>query len=65
MKKNIFSSIAVAGLALLTLGACADSDYTSKYQNPSTTRTASVPQVFSAVLQKGNTWMNPNHTYRR
>lgn len=59
MKKNIFSSIAVAGLALLTLGACADSDYTSKYQNPSTTRTASVPQVFSAVLQKGNTWMNP------
>lgn len=59
MKKNIFSSIAVAGLALLTLGACSDSDYTAKYQDPSTTRTASVPQVFSAVLQKGNTWMNP------
>ena len=59
MKKNIFSSFAVAGLALLTLGACADSDYTDKYQNPSTTKKASVPQVFTSVLYNGNTWMNP------
>lgn len=59
MKKNIFSSIAVAGLAVLTLGACSDSDYTGKYQDPSTTKTASVPQVFTAVLHNGNTWMNP------
>lgn len=59
MKNNIFSSIAVAGFALLTLGACSDSDYTDKYQDPSTTKTASVPQVFTAVLNSGNTWMNP------
>ncbi len=59
MKKNIFSSIAVAGLALLTLGSCADSDYTEKYQNPATTKNATVPDAFTAVLYKGNTWMNP------
>ncbi len=59
MKKNIFSSIAVAGMALLTLGSCADSDYTDKYQNPSTTKDATVPDAFTAVLYKGNTWMNP------
>ncbi len=59
MKKNIFSSIAVAGLALLTLGSCADSDYTDKYQNPSTTKNATVADAFTAVLYKGNTWMNP------
>ena len=59
MKKNIFSSFAVAGLALLTLGACSDSDYSDKYQNPSTTKSATVPDVFTAVLYKGNTWMNP------
>lgn len=59
MKKNIFSSIAVAGLALMTLGACSDSDYTDKYQKPSTTKTATVPDVFTSVLYKGNTWMTP------
>ena len=59
MKKNIFSSILVTGLAVLTLGACSDSDYTEKYQNPSTTKSATVPDVFTAVLAKGNTWMNP------
>lgn len=59
MKKNIFSSIAVAGLALLTFGSCADSDYTDKYQNPATTKEATVADAFSAVLFKGNTWMNP------
>ena len=59
MKKNIFSSIAVAALALMTLGACSDSEYTEKYQKPSTTKTATVPDVFTSVLYKGNTWMNP------
>lgn len=58
MKKNIFS-VALAGLALLSLGSCSESDYDSKYQDPSATNVASVPDVFTAVLKEGNTWMNP------
>lgn len=56
--KKIFS-IAMAGLALLALGACSDSDYDDKYEDPSKTTTVGVPQVFTAVMYKGNTWMNP------
>lgn len=58
MKKKIFS-ILMAGLALVSLGSCSDSDYNDKYPDPSKTKTSSVPQAFTAVLYKGNTWMNP------
>lgn len=56
--KKIFS-IAIASLAFLTLGSCSDSDYTDKYKDPGKTSTANVPDAFTAVLAKGNTWMNP------
>lgn len=57
--KKIFSIIFV-GAALLTLNtACSDSDYDSKYSDPSKTSTVGVPQVFTGILEKGNTWMNP------
>ena len=58
MKKNIFS-VLMAGLALVSLGSCSDSEYTDKYQDPSKTNTASVSDAFTAVLYKANTWMNP------
>ena len=58
MKKKIFS-IMMAGLALVALGSCSNTDYTEKYQDPSKTNTVSVPDVFTAVLFKGNTWLNP------
>lgn len=56
--KKIFS-IALAGLALMSIVACSESDYDDKYADPSKTSTVSVPQVFTGVLYKGNTWMNP------
>ena len=58
MKKNIFS-VLMAGLAIVSLGACSDSSYDEKYADPSKTTTVSVPDVFTSVLYKGNTWMNP------
>lgn len=49
----------MAGLALVALGSCSNTDYTEKYPDPSKTNTVSVPDVFTAVLFKGNTWLNP------
>lgn len=43
----------------MSLVACSDSDYDEKYADPSKTSTVGVPQVFTAVMFKGNTWMNP------
>ena len=56
--KKIFS-IVLTGLALLSFSACSDSDYDEKYADPSKTTTVGIPQVFTGVLFKGNTWMNP------
>lgn len=56
--KKIFS-IAFVGAALMSLVACSEAAYDDKYADPSKTSTVGVPQVFTAVLQKGNTWMNP------
>ncbi len=58
MKKNIFS-VLMAGLAIVSLGSCSDSSYDEKYADPSKTTTASVADAFTAVLYKGNTWLNP------
>ena len=49
----------MAGLALVSLGSCSDSDYNDKYQDPSKTNTASVADAFTSVLFKANTWLNP------
>lgn len=60
MKK--FLSIAFIGMALASsFVACSDSDYDDKYADPSKTSTVGVPQVFTGVLWKGNTWMNPGY----
>lgn len=57
--KKIFSLLA-GGIALVSLASsCADSAYDDKYADPSQTTTVGVPQVFTAVMFKGNTWMNP------
>lgn len=56
---NKILSIALAGVALMSIVACSDAEYDEKYADPSKTSTVGVPQVFTAVLQKGNTWMNP------
>ena len=57
MKKIIY--MAFAAMGLMTLASCSDSDYDEKYANPSKTSTVGVPQVFTGILQTGNTWMNP------
>ena len=57
MKKIL--SIALAGLAIASITSCSDASFDSKYNDPSKTSTVGVPQVFTAVLYKGNTWMNP------
>lgn len=56
--KKIFS-ILLAGMALMSVVACSDSDYDERYADPSKTSTVGVPQVFTGVLYKANTWMNP------
>lgn len=57
--KKIFSLLA-GGIALVSLASsCADSAYDDKYGDPSKTTTVGVPQVFTGVMYKGNTWMNP------
>ena len=43
----------------MSLVSCSDLDYDEKYPDPSKTSTVGVPQVFTAVMFKGNTWMNP------
>lgn len=57
MKKIFLLVFAVVGLFAFT--SCADTDFDEKYTDPSRTPKAGVPQVFSAIVQKGNTWMNP------
>lgn len=57
MKKIFYMFFAAVGL--LTIASCSDSDYDSRYADPSKTTTVGVPQVFTGVLHAGNTWMNP------
>lgn len=45
-------------MALLSVTSCSDADYDEKYADPSTTTTVGVPQVFTGVMFKGNSWMN-------
>lgn len=56
--KKIFS-IAIGFIAMIGISACADKDYTEKYANPAETSTVSCANVFTGVMYKGNTWMNP------
>lgn len=55
--KKIYS-LFLAGLTCMAVSSCSDSSYDEKYQNPASTETVSVPQVFTGVLYKGNVWMN-------
>ena len=56
--KKIFSTLLI-GLSLFSIAGCSDSDYADKYTDPSKTTTVGVPQVFTGVMFKANTWMNP------
>lgn len=56
MKK--IASMLLAGLAFMSVTSCTDADYDSKYADPSTTEKVGVPQVFTGILYKGDTWMN-------
>ena len=57
--KKIYSLLA-GGIALVSLvSSCVDSAYDEKYADPSKTTTVGVPQVFTGILEAGNTWMNP------
>ncbi|MBR0433975.1 MAG: SusD/RagB family nutrient-binding outer membrane lipoprotein [Bacteroidaceae bacterium] len=57
MKKIFLLAFAVVGL--VSFVSCSDSDYDDRYADPSKTSSVGVPQVFTGVLQAGNTWMNP------
>lgn len=59
MKKIFY--IVFAAVGLLTFASCSDSDFDERYADPSKTSTVGVPQVFTGVLQAGNTWMNPTY----
>ena len=56
--KKIFLMV-FAAVGLMTFSSCSDSDFNEKYTDPSKTTTVGVPQVFTGILQAGNTWMNP------
>jgi len=57
MKKILFMAFAAVGFLMLT--SCSDSDFDEKYADPSKTTTVGVPQVFTGIMDAGNTWMNP------
>ncbi len=57
MKKIFY--IVFAAVGLMTLASCSDSEFDEKYADPSKTSTVGVPQVFTGILDAGNTWMNP------
>lgn len=56
--KKIISTL-LAGAALMGITSCADSEYDDKYPDPSKTTTVAVSNVFTGVMQAGNTYMNP------
>lgn len=56
--KKILSALLV-GLSLFSVASCSDSDYDEKYPDPSKTTKVGVPQVFTGVMYKGHTWMDP------
>ena len=51
--------MAFAGFALMSFVACSNSEYDEKYPDPSKTTTVGVPQMFTGIMYKANTWMNP------
>lgn len=55
--KKIFS-ILLAGATFMSVVSCSDSDYDDKYADPSKTSTVGVPQVFTGIMNAGNSWMN-------
>jgi hypothetical protein len=57
MKKILYTVF--AAVALFSLASCSDDSFTEKYADPSKTTTVGVPQVFTGIMYKGNTWMNP------
>ncbi len=58
MKKVLFSLL-LTGAAFLSTTSCSDSSYSDKYLDPSETTSVGVPQVFTAVMFKGHSWMDP------
>ncbi len=56
MKKIL--ALLVLGVALFSTMSCSDSSYDDKYLDPSMTTSVSVPQVFTAVMYKGHSWMD-------
>lgn len=57
MKKIL--SIALGAAAMMGFFSCSEDAYNDKYADPAKTSTVSVPNVFTAIQQNGNTWMNP------
>lgn len=57
MKKII--SLVFTGIALLSLFSCTSKQFDERYPDPSKTASVGVPQVFTGVLQAGNSWMCP------
>lgn len=44
---------------MLSLASCSESSYDDKYADPSMTTELNIPNLFTSILWKGNTWMNP------
>lgn len=57
MKKILYTVF--AAVALFSLASCSDDSFSGKYADPSKTTSVGVPQVFTGIIYKGNTWMNP------
>ena len=58
--KKIFS-IALVGVAMMSLVGCANKNFDDQYPDPAKTATASIPNLFTGVLQAGNQWMNATY----
>lgn len=58
MKKILSIALGAAAMAGL-LASCSESTYDEQYSDPSKTDKVSINQVFTGVMNAGNTWMNP------
>ena len=57
--KKIISALLLAAVGLASFPSCTENDFNEKYADPSKTTTVGVPQVFTAVLFKARSYMDP------
>jgi len=59
--RHLIEKIAIGALALFTLAACSDSEYSDRYANPAKTSTASCEKLMTGVFVACKTYTTPSY----